>query len=359
MKIDKIGFDQEAVVILGAGATRGASFVSGLSGALPPLDSDFFTQAQRLSSGKPEGLVGDLIEMTTKTFGLDFNLTMEGFLTRVEQLSNVFKDYRFQGRPGSNPYQEMRGKFLQVLAAVLDESLERAPRCSHHAAVVEALAPTDAILSFNYDWVVDHTLKTVGGDRWNPRTGYGVNVYIRGSKGKGTQYWAADGKSGKKRYPRSSITLLKMHGAMNWFPVPGDDENKRLELRQRWWHQKGDLQFEIAPPEWNKPIRSGIYKRIWRTARKRVKATKALIFIGYSLPETDLPAQALFMVDADHGAPALDLLVTVNPDPEARRRIRRTLLRRLGHRTRVMSFAYFSDFARFLGDGKEVLVASK
>ena|SRR5216684_1420466 len=89
MNIDRIGFDGKAVVILGAGATRGAEFVSKSRGALPPLDKDFFTQAQRLSTAKPKELIEKLIKDVVTTFGNNFALTMEGYLTRLEQNKQI------------------------------------------------------------------------------------------------------------------------------------------------------------------------------------------------------------------------------------------------------------------------------
>ncbi len=352
MKIDRIGFNQAAVVILGAGATRGASFVRDLPGTLPPLDSDFFTQAQRLSKAKPKTLVAGLVRNAVKMFGSNFSLSMEEFLTQVEHLSHVFEDYRLRGRPKRNPYPVARQQFLQVLAAVLDEAVGRTPTCKYHQRLVSALSTADTLLSFNYDWLIDATLRDHAVGKWNPRIGYGVRAYEKGVLGQGTRYWAA--KDGDLAYPGKSITLLKMHGSMNWFPVPADTVGRRLRLRQRWWHQKGDLQFEIAPPEWNKPIRSGIYQNVWRRARAALKKSRALLFIGYSLPPTDLPAQALLRVDAglkSRGAPDLELLVIVNPDQSARARIRSVLRGRISEATRVLTFETLDTFAAFLAAG--------
>ena len=69
-----------------------------------------------------------------------------------------------------------------------------------------------------------------------------------------------------------------------------------------------------------------------------------------SLPHTDLAAQALFMVDAGPKGKAnpLELLVIVNPDREARRRIRSVLSRRISNTTRVVVFDYLKEFARFI-----------
>jgi len=351
MQIKRIGFNKPSTIVLGAGATRGAEFVQATSLILPPLDADFFTQAQRLSSKKPKELLEKLIEHTVSIFGKNFSLTMEGFLTHIEHLSNVFQDYKLQGRPGTNPFPEIRDIFLQLLAAVMDESIGRNPECRYHKTLVESITPKDTILSFNYDWLIDHILKTHARNKWNPKIGYGINVYVGGKKGRGTEYWACeDPKTRQKTYPSSSISLLKMHGALNWFPVPKERKPLRLQLRERWWHQQGKLKFEIAPPEWNKPIRSGIYQHIWRRARKELRKTKAVLLIGYSMPETDLPARALFTVDAinhDDAVP-LELLIIVNPDRKARERIRRILLGRINNKTRILTFDLLQEFSSFL-----------
>ena len=350
MRIDRLPFKKRAVVILGAGATRGASFVEELHGVLPPLDGDFFTQAQRLSYGKAKQGLRQLTSDVVGLFGPNFQLTMEGYLTRLEQLAHVHDDYRLVGRPRRNQYRDMRERFVQVLAAVLDEAIGRHPECTHHRTLVTCLDATDTVVSLNYDWLIDHTLKTHGDGKWNPKIGYGVPVYSGFGRGAGTRYWAFCDAGGVAQFPHESVKLLKLHGSITWFPVPSTKSPPKLELRKRWWHQRGSLRFEIAPPEWNKPTRSGVYVPVWREARKALREASGLVFIGYSLPETDLPVHALFRVDDQ--ARRLELLVTVNPDQSARRRIRQALIHRIGKGTRVLSFEKLSEFAGFLSEGR-------
>jgi hypothetical protein len=50
----------------------------------------------------------------------------------------------------------------------------------------------------------------------------------------------------------------------------------------------------ILPPGWNKRIDRNPYKKLWREARLKLEQCKTIIIIGYSLPETDLLAKALF-----------------------------------------------------------------
>jgi len=348
MRIPELEFNEPTSVILGAGATRGASFVKKLSGSLPPLDADFFTQLQRLSASKPPRLVEDAIEDVASIFGRDHNLTLEQYLTHIEQLANVFDDYRLVGRPPRNPYRRMRGNLIQALAAVLDESIGHSPECAYHEHLVKSLTTRDTIISFNYDWVIDHALRVYGQRKWNPVYGYGVPVY----RDAGARFWATQRAGVGPLFPPGTIELLKMHGSMNWFSVPTEMAHIRVRLRQRWWHQQGNLRFEIAPPEWNKPIRAGVYREVWRRARNALRRSRALVFIGYSLPETDLPARALLLVDAvqERYVP-LRWLIVVNPDPIAKARIRRTLTPRMTNRTRTLAFDYFEDFHNFMIKG--------
>lgn len=300
---------------------------------------------QRLSKNKPPNLIQEVLKDVVGTFGKDFTLTMEQYFTHIEQLGNVFDDYRRTGRPPGNPYRKMRENLLQALAALLDESVGHIPSCDYHQQLVRTLNVKDTIVSFNYDWVIDHTLRTYGQRKWNPRIGYGVPVY----QDTGTDFWATK-RGNEPQYPEKTISLLKMHGSMIWFPVGIDMRTPRIRLRQRWWHQHGSLKFEIAAPEWTKPIRHGVYKKVWSRARQALRKSKVVVFIGYSLPETDLPARALFMVDAGRKrVDPFDWLVIVNPDSIARRRIRRTLAGRISETTRVLTFDYFEEFSGFLG----------
>src|SRR5438270_421958 len=136
MKISAVNLDASSVVVLGAGATRGASFIKDRRGVLPPLDRDFFTQLQRVSVAKPAKLIEGVIKDVVNVFGKDFNLTMEQYLTHIEQLANVFDDYKLGGHPGGNPYPDMRMRLIQALAAVFDESVGRDPQCAYHEQLV-------------------------------------------------------------------------------------------------------------------------------------------------------------------------------------------------------------------------------
>lgn len=337
------------MIVLGAGATRGAGFVKAAEksgSAIPPVDRDFFTQAQRLTGTENRRLVKKLLANTVGIFGPNFDLTLERFLTLVEHLDLASRNYKLRGRPSHNNYTEIRALVTQVLATLLDETVGRLDRCQYHQSLASCLTAEDTILSFNYDLLMDLTLRGQRPEIWNPRFSYHIPAYVSGDTRGGFDTWAERNTPTPLPDTNHSVRLLKMHGSLNWFKQ-SEKENDKLKLRARWWRQHGDMSIEIVPPEWNKRVHSGIYKRIWSKARASLKDTKILVFIGYSLPPTDLPARALFTVDSlfERNENMLSDLVVVNPDQQSRERIRQTLVKRIDNNTRVLSYNTFEQFA--------------
>lgn len=78
----------KAVVVLGAGATRGAEFVNSPGGraCVPPLNADFFTQLQRVQADNLQPEVDAVMKDVIESFGANFKLTLEEYFTHIEAL---------------------------------------------------------------------------------------------------------------------------------------------------------------------------------------------------------------------------------------------------------------------------------
>lgn len=119
------------VFVLGAGSTRGCSFVKSIRGAcLPPLDRDFFTQLQRVRAHKHQQVIQGVIQDAVRIFGTNFDATLETMFATVEQIRRMVQATR-----------ETRSFRLAELNA----------------------------LTFNYDCVIDHHLRKLGSGKWNAR----------------------------------------------------------------------------------------------------------------------------------------------------------------------------------------------
>ncbi len=337
------------VFVFGAGATRGCSFVNPDSGAcLPPLDRDFFTQLQRVQRAKHQALIEAVIKDIVRLFGTNFDVTLETAFAAVEQIIRMVAATR--ERPGFTiaDLRQIRRRLLLSVAAVLEEALtEEHPRkrrsvkeCKHMKRfVTEILRERDAILTFNYDCVLDWHLKEFGDGKWNPRYGYGFRLGPRGRRLTGDKEW----QPSKPATREKTVSLFKLHGSLHFRSDNPDDGEYRVALKARpYTYQGRGMKFTIIPPEYVKRFEQGLFRDIWDKGFRAVARAQNFVFVGYSLPATDAHATALFR--AAVGGQRLKALIVANPDQEARRRIRTTVQRGLSENTRVLSLNSFAEF---------------
>jgi len=94
MKLKELGLhggQRKTLVILGAGAPRGASFVKSRTGVLPPLDLDFFQQAARINGNdSAEWLLGFVRE----EYPNEFRLSMEQFFSEADYANRYHSELR-------------------------------------------------------------------------------------------------------------------------------------------------------------------------------------------------------------------------------------------------------------------------
>lgn len=297
--------------VLGAGATRGASFCGHDDAVcLPPVDADFYTQLQRVAAPKHQVLIDRVIEDAVALFGHNFDATLETVFSTVET------SIRMAGTAGAVAYyrpqdlEAMRTRLLQAIAAVLEESLtppggRKMKACEYHAWLVDQMRPGDSVLSYNYDCVLDDALRRSGTGKWNAYYGYGFEKppdrHI---------FWSPDEPAGE-----DSVRLYKLHGSLHFQAETEDEEHVTLKQRP-YTRQHGDLKFDIIPPESHKNFDRGLYAPLWARASAAINAAENVVFIGYSFPVTDLHSAALFRACLRTGS--VKRLAIVNPDRTAR-----------------------------------------
>lgn len=340
------------LVLLGAGATRGASFVDALKNpCLPPLDGDFFTQLQRVRNPKHQVLIAQVLEDAYELFGVNFRQTLETMFTTIEQTVRMVKATRESREWKTAELEKKRMRLMQAIGAVLEESLLRREdgrmtriheECDHHRKLIEHLRPGDTILTFNYDCLIDHMLQVAGSGKWNARYGYGFDLGQRGRLLVGDDPWQPDDPARKGE----TLHLYKLHGSLH-FRIDEEDPDAgtsaKILLKERpYTKQHGGLRFTIIPPEWNKEYDRGAFARLWKSASAAIHQAQEIIFIGYSLPSTDMHSTVLFRTSVKRDG--LKALVVVNPDQEARKRTRDVVQRGIKKSTRVLSFDRLADF---------------
>ena len=193
-------------------------------------------------------------------------------------------------------------KFIQImLFEVLRPNTDKYPiKWDAIKKFVELISPTDTIITFNYDLLLEQVL--MQNKLWNPSQGYTEFDITQISK-----------ERDFNNYPDKKITLIKLHGSINWenrgliddnnLPYyflcdrctgePLTEEfNAQLKVRIKEPHYVPDSVF-IYPSFIKKFSQEHEQKMITKSINKITKAQKVFIF-GYSLPEADTTANILF-----------------------------------------------------------------
>lgn len=358
-----------ALFVFGAGATRGAEFyqlqqdgekqTEKSNPCLPPVDQDFFTQLQKVRNPKHQKLITDVMQDVVRLFGPNFNVTMEAVFTTLEHAIKMLGITGKESNFTIKDLKEMSQRLQQAIAVVMEESLmkqdvatgastlEMRPCNNHDRFVQTILQQNDQIISFNYDCVLDNTLKEKGDSKWNARYGYGFNLGAKGLLLSGDDYWNPKDPASKS----DTIKLYKLHGSLHFdvkklkpTSIHKKDADKfKVQLKQRvYTKQNGNLRFTIMPPQWHKSYDIGVFKALWKHAANAIYDAEHVVLIGYSLPLTDLHSTVLFRTHVHKKK--LKSIVVVNPDKEARRRTRYVFQNGLTPETRVLSFDTFGDF---------------
>ena len=363
------------VVVLGAGATKDAAFLDyseqgkKVSPEIsPPLNADFFTQLQRIRR-KYRPLVQDVVRDVLNLYGPGFDLTLEDYFSQLDFLDSAISlTTPSASHLSRDEVREMRDRLLRAVSAVLELSTVVGTRggndCRLHRSLVEHLEPPDAIISFNYDCVIDSALRSAGAGKWAAKYGYLIPAPHRIDN---VGVWDAENPPGQQK----TIRPLKLHGSLNW-QLPPITGNERIKLKERLYEQNGPSLYSIIPPTWAKmavlrssssEARAGtnrvsyteadlaeeqslIYAQLWKNALRALRLAKTLVVAGFSFTPVDSHVEALFRI----AQPMRNLrtVVIANPSQPDRRRIRTVLSKSLERGVIVTQFDSFKDFANAL-----------
>jgi len=237
-------------------------------------------------------------------------------------------------------FKVTRGRHLQEPARLIDALNEVVPgllgetisgECAYHTALAESLQIGDAVLSLNYDCVIDTALARHAGYRFDPlRRGYGIEVSSIGAS-----TWRR--ASGRGRRSPNSILLLKLHGSLNW-------RSRSVPLRLRRDPYTPVSVGVIAPPMTNKPVTEEPFATIWKEARRAVGRMRRLILIGYSMPQADGLVRTLLTTDL---SASLQEVLVVDPSEETVAK-HVNFFARLAPRARVFTFASMRQMGSLL-----------
>jgi len=226
---------------------------------MPPLDADFYAQLQRIGNTKHKNTVQKVIEDIVELFGVNFQVSMETVFTTLEHTARMTETTGENRDFKRSELDAKKENLKQAIAATLEESLyaggqREGMKCEYHSKLVKEMKSADEIISFNYDCLIDESLRRDGSGLWNPRHGYGLNLGKGGSNLTGDKAWEPQIPASKL----NTISLFKLHGSLHF-----DVIDEKIKLKRRpYTKQTGNLRFTIIPPESNKRYDQGVFKRL-------------------------------------------------------------------------------------------------
>ncbi len=184
------------------------------------------------------------------------------------------------------------------------------------ALATDCLNKQATIITFNYDEFFDEMLfdaakkEASPEHRWNPDRGYGFFCKSSGQ--------LVGSTPGRFEYRQTAVRMLKLHGSVNWRVMFGAQEPFQIDTiyhHSKWYHdinpnnpndeqleyfQSLPKQFEaqplIVPPILTKSALNvqPILRYLWEQAYDALIGADKVIFVGYSLPVTDIAASFIF-----------------------------------------------------------------
>jgi len=320
-----------------------------------PTIKRFFQVGQSLGLNQDE-YFGGLFDLMQKRWGLNEEMLVhESAETTVETALSLFEtEQQFHPLAPKNPQdraywdgQYPFGRAKELLHRYIREVLlgsgavpdHPGEGCPLHAAIAAHLEPSDAVISFNYDLIMDKALKDTG--QWNEWLGYSPmtfqKIYHMG-------HW----------YDQPSVscsserTYLKLHGSINWFASTGiratqqsadlhriEQDPEHPQRRVFSLHssravtrslEDSEALFEdqyceqlLVPPMTHKSYE--LFRPLWNRAEETLVGAKQLVIIGFSFSPADVQAQWLLRRGLAQNSNAVSVTL-VDPDDQVRQRIK-------------------------------------
>lgn len=336
------------VILLGAGATRGAFHDKVLP---PPLDADFFDVAGQIAGRGTKRLATRVLRDVFALYGRVSGIGLEQYFRDIETRAEIGRFAKSRNKPKDwekrqHDLEELIRRVLLHTTCDLSEGAAKISASKVHEEVLGHVRDGDTLITFNYDTVIEESFLN-NEIVWDPGDGYGVDASGR-TKGWAKSWRARREVSGSVQ---STVKLLKLHGSLNWTLY---QTNKvRLKpmpyvVRSRRGAPVTD-KCSILPPGWHKRIDRNPYRQLWREARLRLESCSSLAIIGYSLPDADLLAKALFAEVSRLRAARkqfLEHLYVADPSDAVKDRLVTLFVPALGSKGRVYRYGSVEHLSR-------------
>jgi hypothetical protein len=265
----------------------------------------------RLYGYEPDGSYSEINAPKTENFYEvldDKRLSLEKVMTEISLENEIFLRmppfYGYRQTSKTFDGADRLAPLIELVAITISKALE-GPPCSKHMKLSDSLKTGDVVISFNYDILMDNALR-------NSRklTDYGYLVPFQ-----------------KAEDAPSEVTLLKLHGSMNWLHCSycGSYFLTRSKKMCEWYvslprtcpkcnQSNVYLERVIIPPLLTKDYSTQPMEYLWSEAERQLHRAREIVVIGYSFPHTDFATEALFRIGLPWTAQRQTRFTVVNPD---------------------------------------------
>ena len=293
-----MNYDRGTVFVLGAGFTK--AFLKNAPLGIDDYDADRKLEKLFAVDEFPRARSALMAE---KRSNKDNKHNKDGKKINIEMLMTRLRSgMPFDRRPGVAAelnllFDRLEATFYDRLKAVMNGPL---PITSELWSFAEHLVANRIQgLTFNYDWLLDDLL-------W---PGFPPNNDSPGSRfgftSPNIKLFSTDGKYEQP----TSARLFKLHGSLDWRVAVGTPRPYPIDAVKRFrdsnahgncgydpFRQHLDPKPFIVLPVLTKTelMEQPVLQALWSAAFEELKYAKAVVFIGYSLPTTDIAATLLF-----------------------------------------------------------------
>lgn len=199
---------------------------------------------------------------------------------------------------------DLKNDLMCLVIKEFNKSLEEVDSSVAENFIEKIKSQKPTIISTNYDLIIDHALQHL-----SVKHNFGVKIRKTVSP---NSYIEDEGlnrpsKAGLGAYVNSGkISLLKIHGALNWIYCPNCDEVD-LTIRAKGAmrtlqglycineHCTCKYESLLITPTMYKDYENRIIKETWACAENKLIEADELVFIGYALKEEDYQIRCLLM----------------------------------------------------------------
>jgi len=284
---------ENRVFVLGAGASRAVKSQAPLN---DELLYKILERHQQFRVNKLREFVSDFYNISYR--GRRWQDSLPAIEDVLSQLDFSLSEKRPLSSVFSLPYlQVVRDQLISGICKLLRTNLDNKEGLDKVYRFMRMLSDRDAIISLNYDLVVDSAICRC---RNSPQY-VDYDIPIRQAINRQEETFAYK--------PNSPFKVFKLHGSLNWLYCPHCqtiDVTMEEDGTINYIASYGADQLRCCPycqvpfesvivaPTFLKTYNNTYISQLWRNAELALSKASEIIFIGYSMPDADIVLRCMF-----------------------------------------------------------------